>query len=82
MFKEAWFADDEWVAERGFNSSPGTKGVLRKSQDWEVALPETPPDAVEEHPQNNCHADAESWRDWSHFSTIFSSLSFALASVL
>ena len=28
MFKEAWFADDEWVAETGFNSSPGTKGVL------------------------------------------------------
>lgn len=110
MFKEAWFADDEWAAETGFNSSRGTKGVLfrpgyrevemepknvlskyqekrsseetRKKSGLGVALPETPPDAVEEHPQNNCHADAESWRDWSHFSTIFSSRSFALASVL
>ena len=32
----------------------------RKKSGLGVALPETPPDAVEEHPQNNCYADAES----------------------
>ena len=28
MLNEAGFADVEWVAETGFNSSPATKGVL------------------------------------------------------
>ena len=32
MLKEAGFADVEWVAETGFNSSPVTKGVLFRAR--------------------------------------------------
>ena len=64
MLKEAGFADVEWVAETGFNSSPVTKGVLFRAKksafsDTLASLPgkkseETKAGSEEESGQDSC----------------------------
>ena len=80
MLKEAGFADVEWVAETGFNSSPVTKGVLfraRKSTNSGIRRVEMEPkDALSKYQEffNEAYAEGAIDRKTKHLIALGASL--------